>query len=566
MILSRKLHSQFLNDELKAQTDEFKQKLETSATYLLLEKHIMFVAQYVKFLPNGEMILKFNASRPLPRKNDHLYCFTLPDAYKRYKDWGNLTYGDLIKKETQATEIKCIWHSKSDDTKFMLAGFKGVSEDFKKWVENVPGGIVTLGPQVPPFEYISNLIKVTNSNNPKCCEILDADYIRNCWTPELLKTECNMTELVMNDFKNSDIVIIQGPPGTGKTFRIANLIETLCNMNKSVLVTSLTNRALMEVAEKLHDSQMMKDERVYKTNLTTDEAKEVSGILNSEKVSAIPGKLMLSTFYISSGVAANNINTTLFDYVIVDEASQAFLPMLAAAHMLGKKNLWVGDIKQMQPIVLISNDRVNRLGYNPIIEGLDTLTSAAKFKTYQLADTYRLGDRAARFTGMFYNNTLKSKSELNGTFSKEDGPILIPMDMPLGDPKPKDAIQKAVLLAKQLLAEYPSKEIAILSQLVKTTSELQSESARQIGISNKLLIETVARIQGITKDFTIYVIPDTDAKIHSLELRLFNVATSRARYNTYIICPKTIMKFSYMPQEVRSYLTQAFLQNENANV
>ena len=240
-----------------------------------------------------------------------------------------------------------------------------------------------------------------------------------------------MTEGVINVFINTDIVIQQGPPVTGKTYRISSLCEFLCDANKSVLVTALTNRALMEVAKKLKNSKLLTNKRISKTNLTTDELKEVPGIQSSDKVQAMPGNLMLSTFYISSGTAANNYEGPLFDYVIVDEASQAFLPMLAAANMLGHKNLWVGDVKQMPPIVLVSKDRVNRLGYAPTIDGLNTVTSSCQYITYQLSDTFRLGTRGASFTGLFYNNTLTSKSDLNGLFDKEDGPVIIPLNMPL---------------------------------------------------------------------------------------------------------------------------------------
>lgn len=85
-----------------------------------------------------------------------------------------------------------------------------------------------------------------------------------------------------------DSIIIQGPYGTGKTFRIANLCVKLCSEGYSVIVTALTNRALMEVAEKLKDS-LVKDKKVYKTNLSTDESKEVRGILSAEKMFSIPG-------------------------------------------------------------------------------------------------------------------------------------------------------------------------------------------------------------------------------------------------------------------------------------
>ena len=554
MKIERNIHQQFLKDELQAQTDEFKKTLKTSAIDLLLEKNTVFVAMFIKFMSNGEMLLKFSTSRQLPRRNDYLYCFTLPESLRRYKDWGNRSYGDLIKHETQATELKCIWHENSDDSRFMLAGFKGASEEFKQYVEKAPGGIVTLGPQVPPYEYLANLEKITHSHHPKCSQILDSDYSNNKWNPILLNSTNNLIEQVVNDFNNTNIVILQGPPGTGKTYRISSLCEYLCNENKSVLVTALTNRALMEVAKKLKNSQLMHNKGVFKTNLTTDELKEVAGIQESEKIQAIPGKLTLSTFYISSGTAANSYEEPLFDCVIVDEASQAFLPMLAAANMLGHKNIWVGDVKQMPPIVLISKDRIKKLGYTPTIEGLDTVTSSCTYKTYQLSDTFRLGTRGARFTGLFYNDTLISKSELNGLFDNEDGPVTIPLDMPFGDPMPKVAILKAVSLVKQLLNKNKKAEIVILSQLIKTTKAIQSEVLSQIGSSNNVLVETVARVQGITKDYTIFLITDTDSKLHSLELRLFNVATSRARINTYIICPSNILTFSYMSPLVRSYL------------
>lgn len=165
----------------------------------------------------------------------------------------------------------------------------------------------------------------------------------------------------------------------------------------------------MEVADKLKET-LVKEERVYKTNLTTDEAKEVKGIIGAEKMSSMPGKLMLSTFYISSGAAANGYQDPLFDYVIVDEASQAFLTMLAAANMLGWKNLWVGDVFQMPPIVKLSKERVKRQGFEPLVNGFDTLTISKKYKTYQLSDTFRLGKRATEFTGLFYRGNLHSLS------------------------------------------------------------------------------------------------------------------------------------------------------------
>ena len=57
MIIDRQKQRQFLQDELKKQTDEFKNKLESSAQDLLLDKHELFVAIFIKYMENGEMLL-----------------------------------------------------------------------------------------------------------------------------------------------------------------------------------------------------------------------------------------------------------------------------------------------------------------------------------------------------------------------------------------------------------------------------------------------------------------------------------------------------------------------------
>ena len=138
---------------------------------------------------------------------------------------------------------------------------------------------------------------------------------------------------------------------------------------------------------------------------------------------------------------------------------------------------------------------------------------------------------------------------------------MVNVDMEVGDPKPYKAIQKAVSIASEILSKNNNCKIAILSHTVDTTTALQLETIKQLGHNNNLLVDTVARIQGITRDVTIYVIPDTDLKIYSLELRLFNVATSRATQNTFIICPDNILSFRYMSAEVRQFLNM--LKNAN---
>lgn len=67
MYIDRRNHWQFLEDELKAETEEFNKKFMTSAISLLQISEEMFVAQFVTF-KDGEMIMKFPNTRSLPRK------------------------------------------------------------------------------------------------------------------------------------------------------------------------------------------------------------------------------------------------------------------------------------------------------------------------------------------------------------------------------------------------------------------------------------------------------------------------------------------------------------------
>lgn len=126
-------------------------------------------------------------------------------------------------------------------------------------------------------------------------------------------------------------MILQGPPGTGKTYMIADLCARLCNEVKSVLVTSLTNRALMEIVEKKFLKGMLEQGKVFKTNMTVDEQKNVKDLQPLKQITPIQSSLILSTYYITSGYAADLTEENSFDVVIMDEASQALLAMFAAS-------------------------------------------------------------------------------------------------------------------------------------------------------------------------------------------------------------------------------------------
>jgi rRNA-processing protein FCF1 len=573
MKYTRQEHSNFLEEELQAQTKAFNQKLNTSATFLLQEREELFVAQFLTF-KDGEMILKFSTKRGLPRKGEYLYCFTVPKELRDYRNWGEKTYGDLVKEKSNFTETVCVWQAPSKDKDgnlekdFYIAGFRGVELDFSINISEAEKMILLLGPNKPPFEYIANLQKIVQTNySENVSSILDQDFLTTNWQSSLLDNKNDIPKFILSQLELTDQVVLIGPPGTGKTYQIAEICKRLCEQGKSVLVTSLTNRALIEVVEKPALENLLDEGKVFKTKISTDEAKDIPRLQQTKEVNPQPGNLVLSTFFIASSEAVNLRDKPPFDYVIVDEASQALLAMFGTAKLLGKKNIWIGDTNQLPPVVAINEDKVSKKNYGILVDGLKSLSDTSSVPIYQLTETYRLPNRGSVYTGLFYNNSLKSKAktdirlsfpeipnDISVFFNPQGGSTLIKTDLEVGNKKPKNALEIAKLLVAHLLTVKENLHISVLSNYIDTVKALQKSIYGSIEEPKNLLIETVARIQGLTTDVTIYVIPNSGYN-HSLEKRLFNVATSRAKRHTIIISDKNIISsYPHLYEDVKMYL------------
>lgn len=560
MNIDRKKHWQFLEDELKAETEEFKKTYLTTAISLLKTSQEMYVAQFISF-KDGEMIMKFPISRALPRKGDFLVCMVLPPELQDYRNWGDKTYRDLYKTRYNSTECVCIWHSPANDPRYSLVGFSKVSVDFANYIKETPNIVLTFAPQRPPIDYVMNLQKVVEDKYSKgVASVLDANYQTKDREPILIKQD-NVSGFVYSQMTLTDTMILEGPPGTGKTYMIAELCARLCAEGHSVLVTALTNRALMEIAEKPAVKPLLHSHKIFKTNITIDELREIKDLETIKSIAPMPGCLVMSTYFITSGYAADLTVEQPFDYVIMDEASQAILSMFAASRKIGKKNLWVGDIHQLPPIVILNQDRIKFCNYKPLVEGLKLLADNSSSPIYQLTTTYRFGQRSANYTGVFYNDSLVSfeSKRFNDLpsmckiLSNEGGPTLILTDMPSGDSTPQFATYMASYIVASILNDSPNKDIAVLSCMKKTTRALQMAITQKVGSKKNLIVDTVARVQGLTTDITIFFVPDY-SYIRTLEPHLFNVATSRAKEHTIIIVDKYVLDCYTLDKNVRKYL------------
>lgn len=565
MMYDRKEYERFLNAEFRVQKDQYENLIKTKALVLKSNGDV-FVGKFLKFQDNGVAVFKVRYSDNMPRRNSFwTACYFVGDMGS-FKNWGNRSWLDLRTDfQRDYSEANCIWLSKSEDPDFCIIGIKNLSIDFAALLDN-DKPIVAFGPKDPPLKYILNLIDIVrDQSNDRVNNILDFNSKKRDWEPSVVDSQMDFVSIAREKLNTSDSIAIQGPPGTGKTFKIAQLIAILLRDNKSVLVTAFTNQALMQLAKKDDITPFILEGRVSKTSMTIDESKDIRGLLPiaDNKCNATAGKLSLATFYVSSDWSKQSTEPP-FDYIIVDEASQSLLPMIAASCKLGKKSIWMGDQNQLSPIVLINENVIERYNWSPIVKGFSTLCDNFNIPSYIFTDTYRLMPRAAESTGVFYNNLLHSASSITSVPSnlafidKRGGPVVINIDMKVGDKKPNNAILAICNLAKEILAEDPKAEIAILCKFRESVRELQKRfilTCPSDSIPENVKIDTVDRVQGLTVHYCIFFIPN--ASLHySLDNELFNVATSRSIYNTIIVADRYILRQN-MSQNVRKYLLKA---------
>lgn len=587
MYYTREQHKRFLDKELQAISENYIRVLNTKATALLHENEI-YVTQFIKidiakdadgedsYTGSGQVILKVKQDKGIPRKNEYFTALLLDGDICLPRNWGNLSWAELRKFQVEYSEIHCVWHGKADDKGFLLCGFNGMSMDMAKYLKekNCAGCVIVLGPQEPPMEYYQNLISfVTNtSSDEPAAKILDFDDKGNNKGSTAINYEDN-AEFIKNEMASCDGLIVQGPPGTGKTYMMASVVNQLLNENKSVLVTALTNRALLELASKEALDIHRSNKKVMKTNVSSDELCSCRNLipLDSKNTTSIKGKLTLTTFYIASAWAKySNDNQPPFDYVIMDEASQALFAMIASCKRLGDKVVWIGDQKQLPPIVSMSEETMTRHDYGMLAHGFNTLCDKFEYPYYLLTKTYRLLPKSASLTSIFYNEplvpvNLKSKFESKLPYVNEEGGTHLKiLSMPIGEKADLNSCQYVIGLVADVLLENPKAKIAILAKFRASVRMLQNCFISKFGANENVLIDTVERIQGMTCDYCFYYIPNAMMQM-SLDRSLFNVATSRATCSTLIVADASIHS-SICNKQVKSYLEAVSLSNFQKSV
>ncbi|BDD58467.1 hypothetical protein MAP00_003745 [Monascus purpureus] len=152
----------------------------------------------------------------------------------------------------------------------------------------------------------------------------------------------------------SDYALVLGMPGTGKTTTIAHIIRALVARGKSVLLASYTHTAVDNILLKFRND----DIHILRIGAIAKVHPEVQGFVD---LAATPKKSIeqLKESYEQSQVVATTclginhaiFNQRIFDYCIVDEASQITLPVCLGPIRMARSFILVGDHYQLPPLV-----------------------------------------------------------------------------------------------------------------------------------------------------------------------------------------------------------------------
>lgn len=244
----------------------------------------------------------------------------------------------------------------------------------------------------PPVEYFRNLANYMDafSSNEELNLEPTIDYDE--WTPEELAFDeqkpTGISDTIIDTLANEHCCIVQGPPGTGKSYTIASVISSYLDAGKTVCVTTMANKGLIELIKQKPLQKYVKGGRVSKTNLSIDERKQVSGVKAASADLQVPGGEMLcATNYQLSSVFSEKKMTLYglpqYDLVVIEEASQAFLTTIVAFKQLGGDCLIVGDPMQLPPIVKLNNPQYNSWNVATQVEGLKSMALGTSIKSYR---------------------------------------------------------------------------------------------------------------------------------------------------------------------------------------
>ncbi|KQW09375.1 MULTISPECIES: DEAD/DEAH box helicase [Pseudomonas] len=380
----------------------------------------------------------------------------------------------------------------------------------------------------------------------------DLDYAESF----AIKNKCNehQARAVAMAFAAEQIACIQGPPGTGKTRALALIVQLLVERHERVFVTSHThmaiNNALTKIAERKIPTVKIGGRR-DDLSKTVDWAKTPADWENlpADGSGYVIGATPFAT--------CSQLEHFKFDTVIFDEASQITLPLALMAMRKGKRFIFIGDQKQLPPVLLsqsvLSGESMSIFG---------RLTSQTADHTVMLEETYRMNQWLTEWPSKNYYkgklraagpnkerrfNYVDAEAPMDRVFDPDASAVFIPTtDRTAKTRNYRDAQHVLELCKTAQTMGLALSDIGIVTPYRAQGRAIRTLLARSFGreIASTVVADTVERMQGQERELIIVSLASGDEEFIGAVAEFFfqperlNVSITRAMTKLIIIGPE----------------------------
>ncbi len=568
-------YKRFFELQRRDQERKFEQYAKTPLNALFADGRA-FHGRVVGTTEQGNVILHFDTDFTPRLKIPMVFCVLRTTAYEKYGETISIwTCTSIRFREDDKT------HTSFSDALpiFFLSDRKTIGcgqirnemlVSIKNELDNHRDLHFVMLETLPPTELLKNHADYLELHQEDTNLVLQPRKTYDEWKPTEITNKDNVADKVLDALEENNVCVLQGPPGTGKSYTLGSIISKVTAGNKRVCVTTQSNASLISLISQETIQPLIGRGVISKTVLTAEEKIKHPFLISADKDLLVSEGGLLCTTYYSLSRIINIVNEPIYDLIVIEEASQAFLTAIAAFMRLGKKCIIVGDPMQLPPVVEIGNEAdYKAIDINTQTNGMMTYICSVDVPSFRITTSFRLTASSANQSKYFYGGHLTSvqnkavtyevPEEMSLFFPEEGGTVIYNTKGGASANYSKEALDTIHKIVSVFDKYYPKRRLAILTPFVLTTKKLQEE---YYGENTKLdiLVETINRIQGETVDYTIYYIPSRNHGFAFSE-NLFNVATSRSRSTTLLITDIPLDSIHIYSNKVNDFLNNCKVIN-----
>ena len=317
------------------------------------------------------------------------------------------------------------------------------------------------------------------------------------------------------------IACIQGPPGTGKTKVISLIAKLLVAEGECVFLSSHTHMAINNALNKIVQ-QDVPTAKIGSTHCVKALDSSVLRFANGDDWEQRPDKgyVIGATPFATCSSRLENFQ---FDTVIFDEASQITVPLAVMAMRKAKRFVFVGDHKQLPPVVL-SKSVLEQDAYSVFAN----LIAGNQETSVLLSQTYRMNKQLSSWPSQqYYRGELRSVGDnanrlfnlvkppelYSGLLSKEHSLMFIKSP---GVNKRTVNVEEAKLVADiistAVQAGLDATDIGVVTPYRNQGKAIRKALAKSYGLfkAKDIVTDTVERMQGQEREMIILSLCSTD--------------------------------------------------------